>query len=142
MIEDYTYTLVKSNIIRVYIYCSTLISSINLATSYYSNKICNRMGAHTMRYQFGIPREILKARAVIRHIVLTLFRPGIGLSSACEQSRDNHDIESHAPAPAVSVTKAAGMRRDSDGNPIYSVFMQLAVRPSVTTGCPAMLIVQ
>lgn len=42
-----------------------------------------------------------------------------------------NDIVSHEPAEGV--TKAAGMRRDSNGNPIYSVFMQPAVRPSVTS---------
>lgn len=41
-------------------------------------------------------------------------------------------VSPHAPA-AGGVTKATGMRRDSIGNPIYSVFMQSAVRPSVTS---------
>lgn len=45
-----------------------------------------------------------------------------------ERSRDTHDTVSHAPLSAV--TKAAGMRRDSGGNPIYPLFMQPAVRPS------------
>lgn len=40
---------------------------------------------------------------------------------------------SHAPAAGAGVTKVPGMRRDSNGNPIYSVFMQPAVRPSVTS---------
>lgn len=47
----------------------------------------------------------------------------------CERSRDIHDTVSHAPLAAV--TKAAGMRRDSDGNPIYPLFMQPVVCPSL-----------
>lgn len=46
----------------------------------------------------------------------------------CERSRDTHDTVSHAPL--AGVTKAAGMRRDSDGNPIYPLIMQPTVRPS------------
>lgn len=86
-----------------------------------------------MQYQLEIPesRRYYKRRPTIRHSVQTLFRLGIVLSNVCERSRDTHDIVSHAP-PA-GVTKAAGMRRDSNGNPIYSVFMQPAVRPSVTS---------
>lgn len=84
-----------------------------------------------MQYQLEIPARYYRGWYDGQFVILfqTVFR--LGIVYRMFKLSSTNDIVSHEPAEGV--TKAAGMRRDSNGNPIYSVFMQPAVRPSVTS---------